>query len=87
MSNPRDTAFAVLLESYQLVDEVLKADKAAIAGKDTYDDDYFEKFFTRVQPILERRLSESITATAGLIIGAWEQAGKPVPTTNDTRPV
>jgi hypothetical protein len=87
MSNPRDAAFAALLESYQLVDAVLRADSEAVAGKDTYDNDYFEKFFTRVQPILERRLSESITATAALIIGAWEQAGKPVPLTKQARPV
>lgn len=87
MSNPRDASFAALLDSYQLVDAVLKADTEAVTGKDTYDDDYFEKFFTRVQPILERRLSESITATAALIIGAWEQAGKPMPSTKEARPV
>jgi hypothetical protein len=31
-----------------------------------------------VRPILEQRLGEAITATAGLIMGAWEQAGRPV---------
>jgi hypothetical protein len=87
ITSPRDTSFAVLLDSYQLVDTLLEADTAAIAGKDTYDDEYFEKFFTRVQPVLERRLSESISATAALIIGAWEQAGKPVLTMKEARPV
>jgi hypothetical protein len=77
VTTPRDYAFDALLASYQLVDPILKADKDAAAGKDTYDDDYFEKFFTTVKPILERRLADSITATASLIIGAWEQAGKP----------
>ena len=52
-------------------------DRAASAGKDVYDDDYFENFFARVKPILEQRLSAAITATAGVIIGAWEAAGKP----------
>ena len=78
ITTPRDYAFDALLASYQQVDPILKADKEAAAGKDTYDDDYFEKFFTKVKPILERRLADSITATASLIIGAWEQAGKPV---------
>jgi hypothetical protein len=78
MRNARDTAFDTLLASYQLVDQVLAADKAAVAGKDVYDNDYYEKFFAKVQPILERRLSESISATASLIIGAWEAAGRPV---------
>jgi hypothetical protein len=78
ITNARDAAFDALLSGYQLCDSLLKADTAAVAGKDTYDDDYFEKFFTAVKPTLERRLADSITATAGLIIGAWEQAGKPV---------
>jgi Zinc dependent phospholipase C len=73
----RDAAFDALLSGYQLVDPILKADTDAVAGKDTYDDDYYEKFFSKVKPILEQRLAESITATASVIIGAWEQAGKP----------
>jgi hypothetical protein len=87
IANSRDAAFDALLSSYQLVAPILAADKAAIAGKDTYDDDYFQKFFTAVKPILERRLSEAITATAGVIIGAWEQAGKPTLTTEAARPI
>jgi hypothetical protein len=75
--NPRDAAFDTLLASYKLVDSILKADDAAKQGKETYDDEYFERLFTTVRPILEQRLGEAITATAGLIMGAWEQAGRP----------
>jgi hypothetical protein len=77
MMNPRDAAFDQLLASYLLVQPVLDADREAIAGKDTYDDEYYEKFFVKVKPVLEKRLSEAITATASVIVGAWEQAGKP----------
>jgi hypothetical protein len=87
ITNARDAAFDALLSGYRLVDPILKADKEAVSGKDTYDDDYFEKLFTKVRPILERRLADSITATSGLIIGAWEQAGKPVLTLEGARPV
>lgn len=87
MTNPRDTAFDILLDSYQLVGPILAADTAAIAGKDAYDDEYYEKFFKAVQPVLERQLAASATATAGLIIGAWEQAGRPVLRTVDVRPL
>lgn len=87
ITSARDAAFDALLSGYQLVDPILKADKEAVAGKDTYDDDYFEKFFTKVRPSLERRLADSITATSGLIIGAWEQAGKPVLALEGARPV
>ena len=85
--NPRDAAFDMLLASYQLVDRVLAADTKARGQKDTYDDDYFEKFFVGVRPILEGRLADSVTATAGIIIGAWEQAGRPVLRLDGDRPV
>jgi hypothetical protein len=87
MTNPRDTAFDVLLESYRLVDAIVEADTDAVAGKDTYDDDYYEKFFTRIKPVLERRLSEAITATASVIIGAWTEAGRPVVKLDGPRPI
>ena len=87
MTNPRDTAFDALLESYRLVDPILKADTDAVAGKDTYDDDYYEKFFTRVKPVLERRLSEAITATASVVIGAWTEAGRPAVKLGGARPI
>lgn len=87
VANPRDFAFDTLLASYQAVDAILKADTAAAAGKEFYDDEYYEKFFVGVKPVLEKRLSEAITATAAIIIGAWEAAGKPALTTTDARPL
>jgi hypothetical protein len=87
ITNARDAAFDMLLASYTLVDPILKADREAVVGKSTYDDEYFEKFFAAVRPVLEARLSESITATAGIIIGAWQQAGRPTVTLAGARPV
>jgi hypothetical protein len=77
LKNPRDAAFEILLASYDLVPGVLEADRAAVAGKPEYDDEYYEKFFTRVKPVLEQRVAESISATVSLIVAAWEAAGKP----------
>ena len=85
--DPRDVSFRVLLDSYQLVDGILQADKKASAGKEVYDDDYYEKFFAAVKPVLDRRISESISATASLIIGAWEAAGRPAVPIEESRPV
>jgi hypothetical protein len=75
--HPRDASFDTLLASYRLVPQVLLADMEAVAGKEAYDDDYFETFFAKVRPVLERRLGEAITATASILWGAWEQAGRP----------
>jgi hypothetical protein len=77
ITNAREAAFEALLASYRLVDAILRADTEAAAGTDTYDDDYFGRLFAKVRPVLEERLAKSITATAGVIIGAWEQAGRP----------
>jgi hypothetical protein len=76
-ASPRDYAFDALLASYQKMDALLKADTEALGSKDTYDDGYFEAFFTNVKPMLEERLSSAITATASVIVSAWEQAGRP----------
>ena len=37
--------------------------------------------------MIDRRLSEAISATASLIIGAWEAAGRPTVKLEDARPV
>jgi hypothetical protein len=86
MRNPRDAMFDALLVSYRLTDPVLAADREALGAGDRYDDAYFERFFTRVQPILEQQLSGAISATAGFIMGAWEEAGKPKLRLTDVRP-
>ena len=87
ITNPRDESFRVLIDSYQLVDGILQADKTAVAGKETYDDDYYEKLFAAVKPVIDRRVSEAISATASLIMGAWEAAGRPTIKLEDSRPV
>jgi hypothetical protein len=84
--NPRDAVFDALLAGYQLVDPILKADTEAVAGKEVYDEDYFEKLLSKTQPILERCLANAIAATAGAITGAWQQAGRPTLTLDRPRP-
>jgi hypothetical protein len=87
IASPRDAAFDVLLGSHQLVAPLLAADKEALGSKDAYDDAYFEAFFLKVKPILEERLSAAISATASIVISAWEQAGKPELKNGALRPV
>jgi hypothetical protein len=75
--NPRDYIFEVVIEGTQLVPPILESDLDAIGARDVYDDLYYAAFFKSNRAVLERRLSESITAVAGMIAGAWEAAGKP----------
>ncbi len=77
VTNTRDFIFDIALSSFQLAPQILEADRKAIGAKETYDDEYFETFFTSIRPVLERQLADSITATASVIVSAWTQAGKP----------
>jgi hypothetical protein len=77
VGNVRDFTFDTLVASFQYVQPVLDADKTAIGHKDVYDDGYYTMFFGKVQPILEKRLSDAITDIASAITAAWVEAGRP----------
>ena len=80
IANAREFVFDTLTASFPYVQQILDADKAAVQGRDVYDDGYFTLFFSKVQPIVEKRLSEAITATASIVTAAWVEAGKlPLP--------
>jgi hypothetical protein len=78
IANPRDFMFETLLASNRLAPNVLESDAKAVVGRQFYDDGYFEAFGAATLQVLEQRMNESITAVASMIVGAWEQAGKPV---------
>ena len=71
--------FDALASGAVLVDGLLAADRRAAEGRTEYDDAYYDAFFAAARPVLERRTSEAITAVAGIILGAWEQAGQAGP--------
>jgi len=77
VSSAIDFMFDALLKSFPLVDPILKADREAVRGREEYDDRYFDQFFSQVRPILERRLNDSMTAVASMIVSAWEKGGRP----------
>ena len=80
VGNVRDFTFDSLASSFTYVSRILEADKAAAAGRDVYDDAYYAMMFEKLQPVLEARLNDSITAVASVITTAWEEAGKlPLP--------
>ena len=74
---PREFIFDTLIVSASLVDPMLAADREAIGSGEVYDRAYYERFFAKARPTLERRLSEAIAATAAVITHAWEEGGKP----------
>jgi hypothetical protein len=77
VADARDFMFETLTASFPLAQSVLQADRDAVAGREMYDDGYFGMFFDRTRSILERRLSDSITYVASMIVSAWDKAGRP----------
>jgi len=77
VTDARDFMFETLTASFPLAQSVLQADRDAVAGREVYDDGYFGMFFDRTRSILERRLSDSITYVASMIVSAWDKAGRP----------
>jgi hypothetical protein len=77
VSGAVDFVFDALLKSFTFVDPILKADREAVRGREEYDDRYFGQFFGQVRPILERRLNDSMTAVASMIVSAWKKGGSP----------
>jgi hypothetical protein len=77
VSNGRDFVFDTLLDSFTQLEPVLAADLAAIGTGSVYDNAYYDRFFTRVRPVLERQLSRTIAGVAAVWIGAWEAGGRP----------
>jgi hypothetical protein len=75
--NTREFIFDTLTASFPLVRPLLDADRAAIAGRESYDDAYFQRFSETARPILEKRLADSIGGVASLITAAWIEAGRP----------
>jgi hypothetical protein len=69
--------FTTLADSFQLTEAVLAADRAAVDGRDEYDDAYFDALLAKTQPLLEQRLGQAISGVASVITAAWTEAGKP----------
>ena len=87
VENARDFIFESLTAGFPYVEQVLAADKKAIVGREVYNDEYFAMMFKDLQPMLEKRLAESITDSASLITAAWIQAGRPaLPVQEPQRP-
>jgi len=84
--NPRDFIFDVVLAGTQLVPPILKSDLEAIGSREEYDDAYYAAFFKANRAVVERRLNEAIAASAAMIAGAWEAAGKPAVPINPKAP-
>jgi hypothetical protein len=84
--NVRDLVFEALIAGEAMVESILDADRVASTGREYFDDAYYAAFFKSAEPILARRLSESASAVASVIVAAWTEAGRPAMPTGSAGP-
>lgn len=79
ISDPTDHAFEICLSSHSRLEVILLADRNAfLAGKsDSYNDDYYDRFYNQAAAALIRQLSEASTDVGSYWLTAWTNAGKP----------
>lgn len=75
--DPRAFSFDALEASFAHAEAIFAADRKAAAGRELYDDEYFERLFQETRPVLEERLSKAVAGVASAITAAWEAGGRP----------
>lgn len=79
INDSTDHAFDACVASHSWLEPILLADRNAYqAGKsNSYNDEYFDRFYNQAAPILVRQLSEAAADVGSYWVTAWVNAGKP----------
>jgi hypothetical protein len=77
IDDPTEYAFSAVLESNSHVDEIVLADRLALQGLRDYNDDYFDRFYTRIGSIAVREINNAAHDTGSYWYTAWLNAGRP----------
>ncbi len=77
IADPTEHAFDDVLETNTWADHIILADLQARVGLPDYNDDYYDRFYSRVGSIVMRELSEAAEDTGSYWYTAWVNAGRP----------
>ncbi|PYT63830.1 MAG: hypothetical protein DMG35_02675 [Acidobacteria bacterium] len=77
ISDPTDYAFEACLRSHSWLETILLADRNARRGANSYDDEYFDRFYNQAAAILIRQLSDAATDVGSFWLTSWNNAGRP----------
>jgi hypothetical protein len=77
IKDPTENAFQLGLENFVWLDNFLLADRRSFESAGGYNDDYYERLYNEVGPIVSRQLSEAIESVASYWYTAWINGGKP----------
>ncbi len=77
IDDPTEYAFEAALESHTWVDQIILADRLAVRNLMGHNDDYFDRFYSRVGSPLIRQINLAIHDTGSYWYTAWLNAGRP----------
>lgn len=77
VADPTERAFDIVLESNTWADHIILADRQALEGLPDFNDDYYDRFYSRVGSIVMRELSEAAEDTGSYLYTAWVNASRP----------
>jgi hypothetical protein len=77
INDPTDRAFEACLSSHSWLEIILLADRNSRRGENSYNDDYFDRFYNQAAAILIRQLSDAATDVGSYWLTAWVNAGRP----------
>jgi hypothetical protein len=75
--DPTDNAFEIALSAHSQVESILIDDRRAKRGQNSYNDEYYDRFYNLAAATLIRQLSEASTDVGSYWLTAWINAGKP----------
>jgi hypothetical protein len=77
INDPTDRAFEACLSSHSWLETILLADRNARHGENSFNDEYFDRFYNQAAAILIRQLSDAATDVGSYWLTAWVNAGRP----------
>lgn len=77
VADPTERAFQMVLESNTWADHIILADRRSLEGLPDFNEDYYDRFYSRVGSIVMRELNEAAEDTGSYWYTAWLNAGRP----------
>ncbi len=77
INDPTDRAFEACLSSHSWLETILLADRHARRGENSFNDEYYDRFYNQAAAILIRQLSDAATDVGSFWLTAWINAGRP----------
>ncbi len=77
IEDPTEYAFGAVLESHTWVDQIILDDRLAVRDLMGYNDDYFDRFYSRTGSLLIRQINLAVHDAGSYWYTAWLNAGRP----------